>query len=76
MLGHQKIDILKMDIEGYADLENDREGLKNAEFQRRLKVQKVKELAAKGESALSFDEMQIEPQEYEKYLVLAYIPVS
>jgi len=63
---------LKMDIEGYVDLENDREGLKNAEFQRRLKVQKMKELTAKGESLLSSDELQIQPQEYEKYLTLAY----
>jgi uncharacterized protein involved in outer membrane biogenesis len=63
---------LKLDIEGYVSLENDKAGLKTAGFQRKLKEQKLKDLTGKGEQAPPLGEIQIEPREYEKYLTLAY----
>jgi len=63
---------LKMDISGYVDPENDREGLKKAEFDRKLKVQKIKEATVKGEATMPIGQISIKPEEYEKYLTLAY----
>lgn len=63
---------LKLDIEGHVDLDRDREGLKQLLFQRKLKAQKLKEMLKKGEPAVPVDEVKIEPQEYQKYLNLAY----
>jgi hypothetical protein len=63
---------LKLDIEGHVDLDRDREGLKQFLFQRKLKTQKLKEMVKKGEPTVPVDEVEIEPQEYQKYLKLAY----
>jgi len=63
---------LKMDIAGYVDPENDKEGLKKAKFIRKLKAQKIKETAGGTESALPIEQIVIKPEEYEKYLRLAY----
>jgi uncharacterized protein involved in outer membrane biogenesis len=63
---------LKLDIEGHVDPDRDREGLKQFFFQRKLKTQKLKEMVKKGEPAVPVDEVKIEPQEYQKYLKLAY----
>lgn len=64
---------LKMDIEGHVDMEKDREGLKQYLFHRKFKAQKLKEMIKKKEPAIPVDEIQIEKQEYEKYLKMAYI---
>lgn len=63
---------LKLDIEGHADGENDREGLKNYLVNRKVKMQKLKELTKKGAPPISVDNVQIEPAEYPKYLKMAY----
>jgi hypothetical protein len=63
---------IKMDIEGYADLEKDKEALRQVFFQRKLKAQKLKETLKKGQPAVPVDEVKIEPAEYEKFLKLAY----
>lgn len=63
---------LKMDIEGYVDPENDKEGLKKAQFDRKLKAQKIKEMSADGQTAISVEQVSLKPEEYEKYLALAY----
>jgi len=63
---------IRMDIEGYVDPEKDREGLKQAAFQRKIKAQKLNEMLRRGESAVPVARVHIEPQEYEKYLKLAY----
>lgn len=64
---------LKMDIEGHVDMEKDREGLKQRLFHRKFKAQKLREMIKKGEPATPVDEVQIEKQEYEKYLKMAYM---
>jgi hypothetical protein len=63
---------LKLDIVGGVDMERDREGLIRDQFQRKLKVQKLNDLVRKGEKVESVDEITIEPQEYDRYLKMAY----
>jgi uncharacterized protein involved in outer membrane biogenesis len=63
---------LKLDLEGHVDLERDREGLKQSFFQKKLKVQKLKEIVKIGQPAIPVDSVQIDPKEYERYLKLAY----
>ena len=63
---------IKMDIEGYADPEKDKEALRQVLFQRKLKAQKLKEILKKGQAAVPVEEIKIEPAEYEKFLKSAY----
>jgi len=63
---------LQLDIEGYVDAEKDQEGLKQYQFSRRLKAQKLTALIKQGLPAVPVDELKIEPSEYEKYLTMAY----
>jgi Domain of Unknown Function (DUF748) len=63
---------LKLEITGYADSENDPDGLKRAMLDRKVKVQKLSEGAEKGESIGSLQDVSIEPEEYEEFLKLAY----
>jgi len=63
---------LKMDMEGYVDVEKDREGLKQYLFNKKLKAQKLNKMVKKGQPAIPVDEVKIEPSEYGKYLKMAY----
>ncbi|TFH08866.1 MAG: DUF748 domain-containing protein, partial [Nitrosomonadales bacterium] len=63
---------LKLEITGHADSENDRDGLKRAILERKVKAQKLSEGVKKGKAGGSLQETSIEPKEYEKFLELAY----
>lgn len=63
---------LKLEIEGHVDIEKDREGLRQREFMRRLKVQKFNRRLKQGQPSIPADELNLEPAEYEPYLKLAY----
>lgn len=63
---------LRLDIRGHVDVEKDREGLKQVRFERKLKLQKLNEIVKEGQPAIPVDEVQIEAQDYEKYLKRAY----
>jgi hypothetical protein len=63
---------IRLEIEGHADMEKDREALKTLFFQRKLKTQKLKETAKKGQPAVPVDEIKIETSEYARYLKKAY----
>ena len=63
---------LRLDVEGYVDMEKDREALKTLFFQRKIKTQKMKETAKKGQPLVPVDEIKIDPKEYERYLKKAY----
>ncbi len=63
---------LKIDIEGHADMDKDREGMKQFLFNRKVKAQKLKDTAQQGSTAVPVDDVKIEPAEYAKYLKLAY----
>ncbi len=63
---------LKLEIAGYVSPEADREGLKQYFLQRKVKAQKLNDLVKKGSPAVPLDEIVVAPEEYEKYLTLAY----
>ncbi len=63
---------LKLDIAGQVDAEQDREGLKRAVLERKIKTQKFNELQSKGGDIAAIDQVRIEPAEYAKYLAKAY----
>ena len=63
---------LKLEIRGFVDMEKDREALRNIVFENKLKSQKLKEIVKKGQVGMSLEEIKIEPDEYSKYLKLAY----
>jgi uncharacterized protein involved in outer membrane biogenesis len=63
---------LKLEIAGYVSPEADREGLKQYFLQRKVKAQKLNDLVKKGSPAVPVDEVIVAPEEYEKYLTLAY----
>jgi hypothetical protein len=63
---------LRMDITGHLDLEKDREGLKQYLLSRKVKTQKVKDLAKSGGETPSLDSVKVTDEEYPKYLKQAY----
>lgn len=63
---------LKLEITGYTDIENDREGLRQHLFERKIKAQKLKDMINKGGQAVTVDDINVEDGEYEKYLKMAY----
>jgi hypothetical protein len=63
---------LKLEIEGHADVEKDKEGLRQYLFSKKLKVQKLNERLKQGLPAIPIDDLIVEPKEYEKYLTMAY----
>lgn len=63
---------LKLEITGYADPANDRDGLKREVLDRKIKAQKLSESAKKGEAGGSLDAVELKPEEYSRYLTLAY----
>jgi hypothetical protein len=63
---------LKLEITGRADPEHDPEALKRAILERKVKTQKLLESVKKGVESGSVDDIELNPDEYEKYLTLAY----
>ncbi len=63
---------LKLDIAGRVDPEKERDALQRASLLRRLKAEKLKELAEAGGEMPSLDQVEIAPEEYDKYLERAY----
>ena len=63
---------LRLDISGRATPDADREGLKRAAIERKVRVQKFNDLRRGGEAPASVDAVKVVPEEYEKYLRRAY----
>ncbi|MBW1720357.1 MAG: DUF748 domain-containing protein, partial [Deltaproteobacteria bacterium] len=63
---------LQLEVTGFADIEKDRQGLISYRFDRQIKAQKFKKMKKKEAAAVSVDSVMIEPEEYEKYLKMAY----
>jgi uncharacterized protein involved in outer membrane biogenesis len=63
---------LKLDVAGRVDPEADREGLKRASIERKVKVEKFDDLRREGKAPPSADAVTVEKAEYEKYLRRAY----
>lgn len=63
---------LNLEIRGFADPVQDRQGLADQTYDRKIKTQKLKNLIDKGKTAVSVDGITITPDEYEHYLKKAY----
>lgn len=63
---------LKLEITGEADPAADPPGLKEALLDQRIKAQKLKESARKEQAPASAEEITVTPEEYGRYLLLAY----
>ena len=63
---------LKLDITGRIDPASDNEGAKLAQMERKIKAQKLKAIVKEGKDAGSVGEVVLTPEEYQKYLKLAY----
>ena len=63
---------LKLEITGHVDVDKDKEGLRNLFFNRKLRAQKIKEMAKEGLPPVPVDEVKIGADEYPKYLKMAY----
>ena len=63
---------LKLEIQGFAGKEQDREGLKQVLFDNALKLQKYRETRKRGISTFDPSKITIGPGEYSEYLKKAY----
>jgi len=63
---------LQLEVTGFADIEKDRQGLISYRFDKQIKAQKFKKMKKKEAAAVSVDSVMIAPEEYEKYLKMAY----
>jgi outer membrane protein OmpA-like peptidoglycan-associated protein len=63
---------LQLEVTGFADIEKDRQGLISYRFDKQIKTQKLKKMKKKEAAVVSVDSVMIEPEEYEKYLKMAY----
>ncbi len=63
---------LKLEIEGHVDPRRDSDALREIYFMRRLKAQKLLDIAKKGGEVIPLDDVDIKPEEYERYLTMAY----
>ena len=63
---------LRLDVSGRADPVADREALRRLALLRAVKAQKLKETVGSGGDVAAVDKVQIDPQEYPKYLEMAW----
>jgi hypothetical protein len=63
---------LKMEIEGYVNIEKDLGALRQNAFDKKLSTQKLKQMIKDGQKAVPVDEVIIGPDEYEPFLRKAY----
>jgi hypothetical protein len=63
---------LKLDVVGYSDPPADRDALRKATFERKVRAQKIKEMAKQGGDAKAADNVSVTAEEYPKYLLKAY----
>jgi len=63
---------LKLEIEGHVDVEQDREGMRQLIFRRKVSARKLADLASTGQPAPALDNVRVDAAEYPKYLARAY----
>ena len=63
---------LRLDMIGRVDPASDLDGLKRVGLERKVKAQKLKDMARRGEKQKSLDDVIIEKSEYAQYLKAAY----
>jgi len=63
---------LDIEIQGFSDLNKDRDGLKKYYFEHKLKAAKLKDILKRSEENITIDSVSIVTNEYEKYLKKVY----
>jgi uncharacterized protein involved in outer membrane biogenesis len=63
---------LMLDITGYVDAERDKDALRQELFLRKLQAQKLLDQSRRGGPRVSLEEIRITPEEYPRYLKMAY----
>jgi uncharacterized protein involved in outer membrane biogenesis len=63
---------LKLEIEGHADVDEDKEAVKQYQFRKKLKVQKLQDRVKQGLPPVPVDDLKVERNEYDKFLTAAY----
>jgi hypothetical protein len=63
---------LKLEIQGDADQEEDLRALRLKKFEDLIRSQKLKEMGAKGETAVPLDQIEISKEQYPDYVKKAY----
>lgn len=63
---------IDLEIAGLVDSKKDREMLLSYDLNKKIKYQKYIQLAKKGDDVTTVDDVNIEPEEYEKYLKKAF----
>ncbi len=63
---------LNLEIEGHVDKTEDTGALRKIIFMKKVKMQKLKETVKKGEESVPVKDIVLSPEEYERYLWLAY----
>ena len=64
--------LLKLDIEGHVDRDKDTESLRHAVLEKRVKSAKYDDYIKRGLKSPPVEEIDIKPDEYRKYLIMAY----
>ena len=64
--------LLKLDIEGHVDINKDAEILRQSILEKKVKFAKYDYYIKKGLKTPSVEKINIEPDEYRKYLIMAY----
>jgi len=64
--------LLKLDIEGHVDINKDMESLRQSILEKKVKSAKYDYYIKRGLKSPSVEEINIEPDEYRKYLIMAY----
>ena len=63
---------LELDLQASVETEKGKEALTQNLFEKKLRIQKMKEIIKKGEVAVSVDQVTVNPDEVTKYLKQAY----
>jgi uncharacterized membrane protein len=63
---------LKIELAGRIDAERDREGLKRALMEQRVKAKRLEDMGRQGQEAGSVDDVEVDAKDYPRYLERAY----
>jgi uncharacterized membrane protein len=63
---------LKIELAGRIDAERDREGLKRALMEQRVKAKRLEDMGRQGKEAGSVDDVEVDAKDYPRYLERAY----
>ena len=67
---------LNLEIRGYTDLETDKKALVGVHFEQMLAAEKIKKTGQKDEDEAALEQVDLTPEEYEKYLEKVYKAVK